>query len=102
MYKLTNYETIIRLSDNVSIPKSEENMDYVEYLAWVSDGNTPEQADSIIPQTEAEEQMEAEKEVGVTDAAWLDALKEQAISGETTKIDALKDKLDTIIVAVEK
>ena len=28
-----------------SIPKSEGNRDYREYLAWVAEGNTPEGAD---------------------------------------------------------
>ena len=28
-----------------SIPKSEGNRDYREYLAWVAEGNTPEAAD---------------------------------------------------------
>ena len=28
-----------------SIPKAEDNRDYIEYLAWVAEGNTPEAAD---------------------------------------------------------
>ena len=27
------------------IPMSEDNTDYQEYLEWVSEGNTPEEAD---------------------------------------------------------
>lgn len=36
---------IIRKSDNASVPKDENNIDYQNYLAWVADGNTPEAAD---------------------------------------------------------
>ena len=49
MYKLATsplgHEYIIRLSDNASIPKVNENIDYQAYLEWVSEGNTPEPAD---------------------------------------------------------
>ena len=45
MYKLTNTDTIVRLSDNASIPMAEGNRDYREYLEWVAAGNTPGAAD---------------------------------------------------------
>jgi len=39
---------IIKIDDNgiiSSIPKDEANTDYQEYLAWVAEGNTAEEAD---------------------------------------------------------
>jgi hypothetical protein len=36
---------ILRKTDNAYIPKNEANTDYQEYLAWVDEGNTAEEAD---------------------------------------------------------
>jgi hypothetical protein len=36
---------IIRLSDNAVIPFNPDNTDYQAYLKWVSEGNTPQEAE---------------------------------------------------------
>ena len=50
MYKLlpldlSERQFIRRLSDNVLIPSDEANTDYQQYLEWLSEGNTPEEAE---------------------------------------------------------
>ena len=41
MYQLTSSDSIIRLSDNASIPQAPGNCDYADFLAWKAEGNTP-------------------------------------------------------------
>ncbi|NMU88421.1 hypothetical protein HGQ98_00775 [Achromobacter ruhlandii] len=41
MYKLISDSIVLRLADNAYIPFTLDNLDYVAYLAWVADGNTP-------------------------------------------------------------
>ena len=44
MYQLTQGDTILRLEDQAWIPQDPANTDYVAYLAWVEEGNTPDPA----------------------------------------------------------
>lgn len=38
-------DQIKRISDGAWIPFDEANRDYQDYLLWVADGNTPQEAD---------------------------------------------------------
>ena len=51
MFKLKSDFHIIRLYDNALIPITSDNSDYLEYLKWLSEGNTPEPADIPPPPT---------------------------------------------------
>jgi len=51
MYKLTDYDSIIRIEDGASIPKDKANSDYVEYLKWLKAGNVALDADKPTPPT---------------------------------------------------
>ena len=38
-------ENALGVTDNSYIPFDPDNIDYQEYLTWVAEGNTPEEAD---------------------------------------------------------
>jgi hypothetical protein len=46
-YQLTQYETILRLTDSAFIPQDPANTDYQQYLAWLEEGNEPLPADPL-------------------------------------------------------
>ena len=37
--------SVLRIEDNAFIPFDSSNKDYQDYLAWVAEGNTPQEAD---------------------------------------------------------
>jgi hypothetical protein len=46
-YKITQENTILRLSDNAFIPPDPANTDYQQYLLWLEEGNEPLPPDPI-------------------------------------------------------
>ena len=40
-------QAIIRTSDNACIPFDPDNTDYIAYLAWLAEGNTPSLPDEV-------------------------------------------------------
>ena len=45
---LGNQSSVIRVDTMTYIPYDNDNTDYQTYLAWVSDGNTPDPADQTV------------------------------------------------------
>lgn len=44
-YGQTEPTCVIRTADNACIPFDPANTDYIAYLAWLAEGNTPEAAE---------------------------------------------------------
>ena len=88
MYKLTDSETIIRISDGASIPNDPDNTDYAEYLEWVADGNTATAADAIPEPTYQENRVKEYPPIGDQ----LDDIYHNGLTKWKATIKVIKDK----------
>ena len=95
MYKLNqNSTSITRLADGASIPTDIGNTDYVAFLNWLSEGNTPEPAD-IPPLPTYSELRAAEYNLKST-GEQFGMQYDDAVNGTTTWIDwqqGIKDRI---------
>ena len=55
MYKLTQFQIVIRLSDNASIPFAPDNTDYQAFLKYKEEGGKVYDADEEVPSGQTSE-----------------------------------------------
>ena len=90
-YKLTDTDTIIRISDGANIPTDLDNMDYSAFKDWEAEGNTPEAADAA-PEPTWQEKRQANVAGGGYGAVTeqLEIIGEQGITAFQNHIAAVK------------
>ena len=86
MYKLTNTTSILRLSDNASIPADESNTDYQVYLEW-SKSNKPQPID--LP-SKAELNVSILEKLDLLDTQKIRAISDAILLADKTKLQALE------------
>lgn len=103
MFKLlSNPEMVLRIADGARIPRDPSNLDYVAFLTWQAQGNTPQAADPPPPPTQDMLDVQA-----ANTYAKLVALRNMTPAQVMTYIDAnvnnlaeARDALKTLAIAV--
>lgn len=106
MYQLIkDSNSIKRLSDNAFIPADPANTDYAAYLAWLSEGNTPEPAPEPEPLTQRRlDELRYQKRASVKDQliAYMAADNMQRVrNGEWTVQDLTSLMQDPALQAAQ-
>lgn len=95
---------VIRLSDNATIPPDEGNPAWLEYLAWLDAGNTPDPADPAPAPTEADLAVPAARQWLVDHQAAIDFMRltpaQQQTAIDGMALTALKTVVWYLVVVV--
>ena len=95
MYKLNqNSTSITRVADGASIPADMGNTDYVAFLNWLAEGNTPEPADIVPPPTY--QQLRAAEYNLKSTGEQFGMLYDDQVNGTTAWVDwqqGIKDRI---------
>jgi len=59
MYQLTQFSSVIRLTDGATIPADPDNADWQVYLRWLSNGNTPDPVPAAVVEGVARAERDA-------------------------------------------
>lgn len=103
-YKLRLIAGVIRIADGACIPEDARNRDWLDYLAWCADGNTPAPADPPPPPTQDELDAAAAREYAKLRAlvTMTPAQVQAWVSANVTNLAQAQDAITTLAVAVSQ
>ena len=92
MYKLQE-NSVLRLSDNASVPMVDGNTEYEEYKQWLAEGNTPEPqytAEELLAKLKAEisSAIQSMLDTKAVELRWDDMKSARAAAGIPLPADA--------------